>query len=189
MTTFTLEIANTKFGVPVGKTGKVTNIDLSKIPPNVLAIALVNGFIGALNNIARSNGQGETPKTDAEWAKARADKVAVWEAGSWAATGGGERDVLPMRDAFYRERGAADATSRRALDKAIKAEVEAAFGKDESATFATFLKAVATKLAKARKQDYETLHQALVDKYTGLALELVKERQKAAATIDLGELI
>lgn len=189
MTTFSIEVANTKLGVPVGKTGQVTEVDLSKIPANVLAIALVNGFVGALNNIAKSNGQGEEPKTDKEWAKARADKVKVWESGVWAATGSGERDTLPMRDAFYIEQGATDAQARRRIDKAIRQMVTDTFGENESATFTTYLRAVATKLAKERKVDAGELHDKLIAKYTELALNLVQDRAKAAATIKIDDLI
>lgn len=186
----TLNIANPIIRVPVSDTGLVTEVDLSKIPANVLAIALVNGFIGALNNISRSNGKDEAPKTNKEWAKARQDKVEVWLAGEWAAHGGGgERDVWPVRDAFYAEQGAVDAKSRKRLDKAIRQLVTDTFGADESATFAKYLDAVAVTLAKAGKGKQDDLRAKLQAKYDKLAVELVKERNKASAKLDLAGLL
>lgn len=189
MTKFTINVAKTTFAFPVGDTGLVTEFDLTKVPEAVLSIALVNGFMGALNNIARSNGKAEDPKSNKEWAKARADKVAVWYAGTWAANGGGERDTLPMRDAFYLEQRASDTQGRKRLDKVIRAKVTEIFGENESATFGRFLAAVAVELGRERKVDPATLEDGLIAKYTTLAIQLVKERQAASATIDVGALI
>ena len=186
----TLHIANSMIRVPVSDTGLTTDIDLNKIPAEVLSIAMVNGLIGALNNIARSNGKGEEPKTDKQWAKARADKVAVWEAGSWASHGGGgERDTLPMRDAFYAERGAVDSKARKALDKAIQSKVRDTYGDGESATFARFLDAVAKELGAGDATEAASIREKLEAKYTKLALDLVKERSKATATLDIGSML
>jgi hypothetical protein len=126
MTKFSFDVANTVIRTSTGKDCPLELvIDLTKIPNEVHAVALVNAYLNALNNIPRSNGQGETPKTDKQWHQAKLDKIAVWEAGSWAATGrGGERDSLAgvMREAFVAEQSAKGIAPKQ-VEKAIKQAV------------------------------------------------------------------
>lgn len=201
MKTITLEFPSTAIRTSVGKDSPDhVEFDFAEFAPEVLRAALINGFIGALNNIPRSNGQGEEPKTLAQWRKAKEDKVAVWASGSWSTGRTGDRDSLAgeMRDAFLAEQEA-KGVSRKQAGKTLADTVKRVFGDKESATFATFLMAVASELAKANagpkakpedvtkmREDYQA---RLETKYRELALKAIAARKEAAASIDLGGLL
>lgn len=154
-----------------------------------MTAAFVGGLLVVMTNTYNSGGKDMPVAARREQLLKR---IANFEAGEWVSRGG-PRDSLEgdMRDCFYLEKGAQDEASRRKIDKEIAAVVKATFGEKEPARFGTFLKAVATDLAKKRDVDFDELHGKLVEKYTALAEARRAERAKATngLTIDIDNLI
>lgn len=200
MTKISLDFTSTVIKTSVGKDSPDSvEFDFAKFTPEVLRAALINGFLGALNNIPKSNGKDEAPKSNAEWLKAKQDKIAVWANGSWSTGRTGDRDSLAgeMRDAFQAEQEA-KGVSRKESAKTIASTVKEAFGDKESATFANFLLAVATNLAKANLPEgsadevtakTKELADKLEAKYRTMALANIASRKEAGAKIDLTGLL
>lgn len=198
MITFTVEVANTVIKLPLGDTGLVTEFDIAKMPASVLSMALVNGFMGALNNISRGKDEDGKPLSDDVWAAARQKKVDAWMAGDWASrSGGGERAMTALKEAFVDERKAATGATQAQVERTIKELVKARFGEKESATFARFMDALALQLAerdegvgegKAKPEHVAEKRAAIEAKYQGLADEAAKARAKAKAKIDLTDI-
>ena len=183
-----INLASSLIKTSVGKDCPLTvEFDVASFNNEVLSAALVNGFLGALNNIPRSNGPGEKAKSDKEWQKAKMDKVAVWQNGSWGTGRTGERDSLAgeMRAQFVAEMGAGE----KAANKKIAETVKEVFGEGESATFTNYLKAVATQIAKARGIEMEPLLEKLEAKYRDMALAAIKARREAKIEIDADKLL
>lgn len=196
--TFTITVTNPLVRLPLGDTGLHTEFDISKMSEGVLGMALVNGFIGALNNISRGKGEDDKPNSDAVWASMRAKKVDAWLAGDWASrSGGGERAMTALKEAFVDERKAATGASSAAIEKSIKELVKATFGEKESATFARFMDAVALTMARKEHGNDKLasdsiavteLRAKIEAKYQGLADAAAKARAKASAKLDLTDI-
>jgi hypothetical protein len=161
----------------------------------VLSDAFIGGFLTVMTNTYNSGGKDMSVADRTANLKRRLD---AFLRGEWVSRGG-PRDSLEgdMRDAFYIEKGAQDEATRRKIDKDIKALVAEVFGKDEPARFGTFLKAVATSLAKKRVAKdgpdrvamYDDLLAKLTAKYEAAAEALRTERAKATSSINIDDLI
>jgi hypothetical protein len=177
--------------VAVGDTGAETLVDIKAIAaahPQVLRFAVLNGFIGALNNVSRGKNDDSAANSDAVWASLRDKRAAVWMQGDWAGKGGGgERQSAALRDAYVAERLAAGMTSAQ-VDKSIKDAVKATFGDKEPATFSRFMDAVATGIGKRDGLDeagVADVRQRIEAKYRKLADDAAKARAKASAAVDV----
>ena len=190
---FAIELTTTAFRLPVGDTGKVTELDIAKMPSEVLAMALVNGFMGALNNISRGKDEDNKPNSDDVWASMRQKKVDAWLKGEWSQkAGGGERAMTALKEAFIDERKLATGATSAAIEKSIKQTVKDRFGDKEPATFGRFLDAMALILverdfagqavAEGTVTDYRNKLEA---KYQKLADDAAKARIKVAKGLDL----
>lgn len=180
--------------VALGDTGKVTKVDVTAIAkhPEVLRFALINGFMGALNNISRGRGEDDKPNSDAVWASLREKRVNAWLAGEWAGrSGGGERATTALKEAFIDERRADTGATIAQVEKSIKALVESTFGKDEPATFGRFMDALALTMARRDIGDKATPEQVadyrtrIEAKYQKLADDTRAKRDAAKAVLDV----
>jgi hypothetical protein len=182
--------------VPLGDTGKSTEVAIQSIArnPDVLRFALLNGFMGALNNISRGKDEASgKPNSDDVWAAARAKKVDTWLAGEWAArASGGERQSSMIREAYVDFVKRETKATQGQVDASIKALVVEMFGKDESATFARFMDAWALKRARKDGDDSEqniaTVREAFESKFRKMAEAAAASRAKAASKLDLSDL-
>ena len=175
--------------VPLAKgSDEVTEIPVAEIftaHPELLRVAACSGMTGKLNNVSLGglSKQLERQATVKDLATTRANIVKAWANGSWNAGRTSERDTLPLREAFYREKNAVTPAARKALDKAIRAKVTERFGEKDSATFGRFLDAIAAEYAEARGIEVVKVRDALESKYTDLALEMIREQKAATADI------
>lgn len=186
----TLTIANDTLRVPVGDTGLVNEFKLSDIPAEVHAIALVNGYVKALNDTSRGKGEDDKPLSDAAWQATRQKRVDTWIGGQWAATrqGGGSTFGTAMAEAY--DAAASDKTGKsvRQIATMRKDTVKAVFGDKEPATFARFLDAIATQKAGKDKDKFEAIRNELEAKWSQAARELIVARKEAVDDIDLADL-
>lgn len=202
---FSITIADlpAEMQVPVGDTGKTTTLRLKDFAPSVIRSAVINGFIGALNNVSRGK-DDETgkPNSDDVWASMRQKRADVWAAGDWAGRGGGGAEAKGLKEAYIAERLQAGSTLAK-IEAAMKAQVIAIFGSkptDDKApavpvSFDNFLKAVATAVARKEdaraKPDSEAAmanYEKLVTVWTEKANTLRAQRASAAGDIDLGDM-
>lgn len=121
-------------------------VDLSDVPESCLADILLAGARVILTNAYNSGGK------DVAEADRRANvqrRLAAWKRGEYALTNTGPRESIygDMREAFIAKQVKLGKTTKQA-EESIRKTVTAAFGKDEKATFARFLEAVATLKAK-----------------------------------------
>lgn len=151
--------------VPVNDAGLTNEIpvhDIFTANPHMLRYAALAGFQGKLGNVSKSGLKAKLGRdaTDKDLHAARGKIVAdAWMNGTWNLSGSGPRDSITadMRNIYVSDRVAAG-QSVADVDSAIRSAVTAAFGKDEKATFARFLDAVATLKCKADdKLDYQTV--------------------------------
>lgn len=188
MFTISIEVPES-FEVAVGDTGQNTKVDLKAIlsqHPIVARYAILNGMIGALNNVSRGkNDETQAPNSDAVWAAMRDKRAAVWLTGEWSGKGGGgDRATTQLRDAFIAERMAAGATLKQA-DDSIKALVKATYGDKEPATFSRFMDALALMISKRDQIDEQDARTQIESKYRRLAEDAAAARAKASSVMDL----
>lgn len=182
--------------VATGETGKSVTIDIqaiAKAHPQLLRFAVVNGFLGAMNNVSRGKDEAGAANSDAVWHSLREKRAAVWMSGEWAGKGGGgERATTGLKDAFVAERMAAGATSAQ-VEASIKGAVKQAFGDKEPATFSRFMDALALTLAqrdhsgkgKPTDETVADYRSRIEAKYRKLADEAAAARAQAKAGLDL----
>lgn len=177
----------TEIKVQVGKSANHTVVPVKDMSPDVLRMALLNGFIGALNNISRGEDDKGKPLSDAAWAAKRDAKVKVWLAGSWASTERGDSSVRLMKEQYISEQVAKGRTVSE-VERTIKEAVKQAFGDKEAATFARFLDAVALAKepndAEARAKVRDAIEDGLFDR----AQKAAAERAKTATKLDLTDI-
>ncbi len=164
-------------------------IDLTDVPAACLADILLAGARVILTNAYNSGGK-DVAEADRRANVAR--RVAAWVRGEYALTNTGPRESVygDMRDAFISKQVSLGKTAKQA-EESIRATVTAAFGKDEKATFARFLEAVATIKAKAEDApSYDDCLKAVTEQAEVAAAQLRKEREeaKAAVEVDLNDL-
>jgi len=195
MFTVSIELP-TSVEIATGDTGKSVKVDLqaiAKAHPQVLRYAVLNGMIGALNNVSRGKGEDGSANSDDVWHSQRQKRADVWLTGEWAGKGGGgERATTALKEAFVAERMAAGATMAQ-IDKAIKDAVAQAFGAKEPATFSRFMDALAIVIAsrdsapaKPSSDAIDSTRVKIEAKYRKLADDAAALRAKASAAIDLG---
>jgi len=120
--------------------GKAVLLEWDKIGANVAAAILVAGAKTVLTNAYNGGGKAAT---EAEKLAALLKKRDAWYAGEFNVIGRGESAMTALREQYIDERREATSQSRKQVETAIKALVAAKYGKDEPATFARFLDAVA----------------------------------------------
>lgn len=165
------------------------HVDLSAVPAGTLADILLAGARVILTNAYNSGGK-DVAEADRRANVAR--RIAAWNRGEYALTNTGPRESIygDMREAFIAKQVALGKTVKQA-EESIRATVTAAFGKDDKATFAKFLEAVATMKAKADgAPSYEDCLKAVTEQAEAAAESLRKEREasKAAIEVDLDQL-
>lgn len=160
-TTFTItaEIINELFvdiGTGENFTGKRTHVRLKDIftaHPHLVNDFIIAAVEGTLNNVSRGKDENGKPNSDDVWASARAKRTDCWYQGTFGSRAAGKGDNGELAQAYAQwkfERMASGKTEGQARAM-IKAKVEAVLPKGEQATFANFLRAVATERAKADK--------------------------------------
>lgn len=173
----------TEIKVQVGKSANHTLVPIKDMSVDVLRMACLNGFIGALNNISRGEDDKGKTLSDAAWAAKRDAKVKVWLSGSWASTERGDSSTRLMREQYISEQVANGRTVSE-VERTIKDAVKQAFGDKEAATFARFLDAVA--LAKEPDESKRAeVRQAIEDGLFDRAQKAAAERAKTAVKLDL----
>jgi hypothetical protein len=154
--------------VPISET-QGTDIpvrDIFTAHPHMIRYAALAGMMGKLNNVSKGGLKAKLGRdaTDKDLATARSKIVTdAWMEGNWNLSGSGPRDSITadMRDLYVSERVLAG-QSIADVEKAIRGAVTAAFGKEEKATFARFLDAVATLKVKADESlDFQTVRDSI----------------------------
>lgn len=176
--------------VPLGKTGLSTKLTLAELNESVIAMAVINGFTSAINDVSRGKDESDKPNSDDVWLAMRDKRCAAWLAGTWTHTkqGGGSNMTSRMKEAYVTEQSIAHNVSPTVIRKKIKQTVADVFGADEPATFNRFLEAIATVYAKANKLDMTDVRNKLEDKYIKLALEAAKQSAELTDSLDLSNI-
>lgn len=182
MFTVTLSFADDTLRTTLGDTGKVTVVpikDIAEKHPDVVRMAAIRGFVGALNDISRGKAENGKANSDDVWAAARDKRVKPWTEGSWAAIERAESQYTAMREQYYTERAEAAGLTRAEVDKTIRGLVTEMFGKDENATFSRFLDAVARQ--KAAQDDDVAAVRATIEEALAERTRVAAEARKAVA--------
>lgn len=178
----------TDIRMTVGKDGALFNeLDLTKLTPELLAIAVVNGFTSAWSDISRPMDENGKKLDDAAWQAARDKRSAAWLAGNWNQVGSGKPQSMltQMKEQYIDERRAATGMTRAAIETAMKGAVTAVFGKESKFTFQTFLEAVATLKAKETGADYGETFDTLYGELETRTIEAIAQSAKAVAAIEV----
>jgi hypothetical protein len=164
--------------------GEAVSLNVEKLEafPHLVARVFEAGAKVILTNAYNGGG---TAASDSEKLAQMQKRMDAWYRGEFAVTERGSSQLTLMRECYVEAVKAATGTSEQAVDKQIKATVEAVFGKDTAAKFDKFLEALATQKAKATKGDKQQLLEAMTQKWEKAAAELAAERAKATAAIDL----
>jgi hypothetical protein len=171
-----------------------TTVDLKAIAaahPDVLRYAVINGFIGALNNVSRGKDDNGRPNTDAVFESLRAKRAAVWMTGQWAGKGGGgQRVSTPLREALFDERRDSFGETRAAAERHLADTVKSVLGDKEAASFDNYCLAVGTLIAKEDAGDkapeqaaIEAAAETVRTHYATLAAEAAKRLAEAAKAV------
>lgn len=173
--------------VPVGKTGLSTKLNIKDLNESVIAMAVINGFTSAINDVSRGKDDSDKPNSDDVWAAMRDKRCAAWLAGTWTHSkqGAGASIIGRMKEAYVSEQSIAHNVSATVIRKKIKQTVADVFGADEPATFNRFLDAIATLYAKANKLDFDDVRYKLEAKYTKLAIEAAAQSEQLSDSLDL----
>lgn len=178
--------------VETGKTGQAVKLKLADVPENVLAMAVINGFTSALNDVSRGKDENDKPNSDAVWHSMREKRADPWLAGEWSFSrqGAGAGIVTRMKEAYVMEQSQLHNVAPSVIASKIKETVQAVFGKEESATFPRFLDAIATQYVKANKgAELDDIRQKLETKYRDAAIAMNAEREEASKTLDLSQIV
>lgn len=166
--------------------GTAFTIDTTKLPDRLVGTLFAVGLVTMMNNTFNGGGKD---RSDAEREAAMTKKRDAWYAGELNVRGtGGGSLTGAAREAYITEQVAAHGTTEKEVEKRMKETVSAAFGDKESATFPTFLKALAKALARKGKGKADEIEAKLVAKYDRLGTELLASRAKAAKDIDLTDI-
>lgn len=144
-----ITLANSIFVRNDAKGNKI-NLDVTKLPDSIIGAIFEGGVKIVLTNVY-NNGGKDKPVTEREASLLK--KIDAWYRGEYVSIERGESQYTAMREQYYDERKEAAGQTRSEVDKAIKATVQDVFGKDEAATFAKFLLAVATQKLAAMGKD------------------------------------
>lgn len=161
--------------------------------PDMLRYALIAGLGGRLGDVSKGglSKKLDRPATDADLAAERNAIVKNWlDEGTWGRRGSGERDSLVSYqwDAYFAEKGIATEAAKKAERKRIAGKVVARFGNGTSATFGSYLDAVAADLAEAGRGDVAELRERLGNKYLVAAKALRAATSAASAEIGLDDM-
>lgn len=183
MAKFTITLEDT-IRVPLGDTGRFTEVPVGKLPESAIRFAAINGLVGALNNVSRGKDENDKPNSDDVWAAMREKRVAPWLQGQWGSVTR-ESSIAPMREAYVDETRARTRQSVTGVERDMTTLVRATFGEKEKATFGKFLDALATAIAKERKLEMPDVREKLDAKYARLAREAAEARKAAADSVKL----
>jgi len=187
MATFTITLSDA-VRVPLGDTGKFTEVPIKDFPASTIQFAVHAGFQGALNNISRGKDEKGKPLSDDAWAALRAKRVQPWIDGtSWGSTTR-ESNIAPLKEAFIADMRAKYAEmfpSDKAVEDYFAGVVKETLGKDEKATFANMMAAIATQKAKANGSSVEDETTTLMDIYGKMAEERAEQRKAATSKLDV----
>ena len=131
--------------VSVGATGKSTTVpvkDIALSHPDVIRLAAIAGFTGALNNISRGKDDNDRPNTDDVFVAMREKRVKPWLQGSWGSTERAPRNTSLWRDVYESDCVAVGMTLAQAI-AALANKVAERLGKDSKATFDNYIEALA----------------------------------------------
>ncbi len=193
----TLTDLPSKIRVPLGKTGRYTEVDVESISkfPMVAKAAFLNGFTSALGDISRGfSDEAKTKQnTDDVWAAARDKRVTSWERGDWASKERGDSNLTFVKEQYVFEQ-MVKGVKQSEIDKSIKGTVARIFGEDAKATFDMFMKALARDSlgAKAEESKVADLADSIEAALHKRATARAEETKAAAAKIvvpDLSELL
>lgn len=164
------------------------NLELTKVPANVIGELVKSGAIVILNNTFNGGGKERDAK---EKLAAMLKRMDAWYAGSFTMIERGESQYTAMREQYYAEQAEKFGRARGEVDKTIKALVEGTLGKDKPASFSNFLEAVATSKLKAMKPDEakgktvigirEEIEKALAER----TAEAARKRAELAASLKI----
>lgn len=154
--------------------GKAINLDLTKVPANVIADLVVSGATVILNNTYNGGGK---EKAVADKEAALLKRLDSWYKGNFTIIERAENQYTAMREQYASEQAEKFGRSRAQVDKVIKDTVEKTLGKEASATFSNFLLAVAT-------QKFEALDDAAKAKTSIIGIREEIERGLAERTAE-----
>lgn len=171
--------------VQLGDTGKTTLVPIGTFPASTIQFAVLQGFMGALNNISRGKDENDRPNSDDVWLAAREKRMNAWRDGTaWGSTTR-ESNVAPLRQAYIDETRARTKQTVAEVEKDMAALIKSTLGEKEKATWANFLDALATAIGKERKMPVEEVKEKLEAKYAKMADEARKDREGVSAKLDV----
>ena len=144
MSKVTIELADSILIRKIGLDDEI-RLDVTKLPPAVIK-AIFEGGVKIITTNTWNSGGKDTPEADR---KANVMKrIDAWYRGEYVVAERGDSWMTRLKDHFVAEQ-VADGMTIKAVEKAIADLVHATFGEKEKASFANYLNAVATHLAKA----------------------------------------
>lgn len=166
--------------------GKPVYLDWALVPEAVMSAIMIGGAKIILTNAF--NGGGKDVSETARLAQ-MLKRIDAWQRGEYVQVERGENAYTAMKEAFVDERRAATGASAKDVEASIRVLVTATFGKDEKATFARFLDAIATLKAKEPGAlPMAEIRTKLEVKYAKLADDARKARDAVSAKLDVSDI-
>lgn len=162
--------------------GEPVKLDLTKVPANVLASLVEGGATIILNNAFNGGGKDADEGTKLEQMRKR---MQAWYAGEYVVSSRGDSWMTRLKEQYVDDMKEQTGATAKQVEESIKGLVADTFGEKEKASFARFLDALATAIAKEEKADFDATRQQVQEQLEKRVAEVDAERAKKAAKLDV----
>ena len=162
--------------------GEPFKVEWSKVPANVVASLVEGGAAIILNNAFNGGGKDADEAAKLEQMRKRRD---AWYAGEYVVSARGDSWMTRLREQYVDDMREQTGATAKQVEESIKALVADTFGEKEKASFARFLDALATAIAKEEKMDVDAARQQVVEQLEKRVAEVDAERAKKASKLDV----
>jgi hypothetical protein len=179
MPKFNIELVDPIVTVPTGRSGHIVQVDLRKVPDNVLAELLKQGVIKPLTDISK-----DPDETEVQWHERRRKRVENWYNGDFTVRGGGTSDpvAVQMKEELVNAYMAASGKSRKEITAFVKGTAVQFLTEQSNARFPPSVLGGQTEENEAARQAWL---EAKVADFRARAEATLAERRKAAKTADV----
>lgn len=162
--------------------GEPFKIEWAKVPASVMSQLLEGGATIVLNNAFNGGGKEADEATKLEQMRKRRD---AWYAGEYVVSSRGDSWMTRLREQYVDDMKEQTGATAKQVEESMKALVADTFGEKEKASFARFLDALATAIAKEEKMDVDEARQQVTEQLEKRVAEVDAERAAKAKKLDV----